>query len=78
MSKLTQEELDRIKDRTILEEGAAYHLQMLARHQLIHRMLADIAVDMRICRLEGWDIWEYPEMLMDAIPKRSDYEVRHD
>ena len=45
MSKLTQEELDRIKDRTILEEGAA---------------------------------WEYPEMLMDAIPKRSDYEVRHD
>ena len=46
----------------------AYAVQTLARHQLVEKVLADIAMDMTICRLEGWDVWELPRMLLSAVP----------
>ena len=46
----------------------AYAVQVLARHQMVERVLADVAQDMQICRIEGWDVWEYPRMLLEAIP----------
>ena len=48
--------------------GEARAVQMLARHQMIARLLADVAQDMTICELEGWDVWEYTRMLLEAIP----------
>ena len=49
----------------------AYAVQTLARHQAIARLLADIAADMQICRIEGWDVWEYPRMIQDAIAREE-------
>lgn len=46
----------------------AYAMQTLARHQLISKVPADIAMDMTICKLEGWDVWELPRMLLAAVP----------
>ena len=46
-------------------------VQTLARHQAIARLLADIAADMQICRIEGWDVWEYPRMIQDAIAREE-------
>ena len=46
----------------------AYAVQVLARHQMVERLLADVAQDMTICELEGWDVWEYTRMLLEAIP----------
>ena len=46
----------------------AYAVQVLARHQMVERVLTDVAQDMQICRIEGWDVWEYPRMLLEAIP----------
>ena len=48
--------------------GEARAVQMLARHQMIARLLADVAQDMTICKMGGWDVWEYPRMLLEAIP----------
>ena len=48
--------------------GDARAVHMLARHQMIARLLADVAQDMTICELEGWDVWEYTRMLLEAIP----------
>ena len=39
----------------------------MARHQFINKMYAELLGDMKICQLEGWDIFEYPRMLRDAI-----------
>ena len=49
----------------------AYAVQTLARHQAIARLLADIAADMQICRIEGWDVWEYTRMIQDAIAREE-------
>lgn len=46
----------------------AYAVQTLARHQMIAKLLADMAQDMTICRLEGWDVWEFPRMVREAVP----------
>ena len=50
----------------------AYAVQTLARHQAIARLLADIAADMQICRIEGWDVEEYPRMIRDALPSENE------
>lgn len=44
-------------------------LNDLARHQTIVRLLADIAVDLQVCELEGWDKGEYIAMLHQEIDK---------
>ena len=52
----------------IYGQAEAYSVQTLARHQMIAKLLADMAQDMTICRLEGWDVWEFPRMVRDAVP----------
>lgn len=42
-------------------------IQELARHQYMNRMYAELLFDMQVCRMEGWDVFEYPRMLRDAI-----------
>ena len=42
-------------------------IQDAARHQFINKMYADLLGDMEICKMEGWDVLEYPRMLRDAI-----------
>ena len=42
-------------------------IQDAARHQFINKMYAELLGDMEICKLEGWDVLEYPRMLRDAI-----------
>lgn len=37
------------------------------RHQFISEMYRELLKDMEICKLEGWDVLEYPRMLRDAI-----------
>lgn len=42
-------------------------LQQLARQQMIAKLLTDIAIDMTVCRLEGWDPHEFPRMILNQI-----------
>lgn len=42
-------------------------MNVLARKQMIHRLLADIMMDISICQLEGYDYKEYIEELKEAI-----------
>ncbi len=42
-------------------------LQRLAREQLKLRLLADIACDIQICKLEGWEYKEYLIELQNEI-----------
>ena len=44
-----------------------YALQKLARHELILKILADIAADMMICELEGWPKMEFIDMLFEEM-----------
>lgn len=45
-----------------IDEKTRKALQNLARHQMKRRLLADIAVDLQVCKLEGWN---YKEFLID-------------
>lgn len=49
------------------EVATAKALNNLARHKMIHRVLADIVVDMQICEIEGWDKTEYIRILQDEL-----------
>lgn len=45
-------------------------LNTLAREAMIHRLLADIRVDLEVCKIEGWNPKEYIDRLkreIDAI-----------
>ena len=42
-------------------------LQVLAREQLILKLLADILFDINVCRLEGWDWREFPREIIKAV-----------
>lgn len=56
------------------EKETAKAVQDLARHQMIYRLLSDIAMDMKICEVEGWDKLEYINMLkreLDMLGKRN-------
>lgn len=44
------------------------------RARLLGRLLADMLADMQICRLEGWDVREFPRMVRDAIDGLYDKE----
>ena len=50
-----------------------YTLQRAAREQMKHRILADIAVDLTVCKMEGWDHTEYATdlnlLLSDIVEK---------
>ena len=42
-------------------------LQVLARQQLINRLLVDILFDINVCRLEGWDWREFPREIVKVV-----------
>ena len=44
-------------------------LNALARHQAITHLLADITVDLIVCKLEGWNPEEYVNQLKDEIDR---------
>ena len=46
-----------------MEAGCARALQELARQEFVAKMLCEIAQDMAVCRLEGWDVFGFPELL---------------
>lgn len=54
------------------DRDTAYAMQVCARHQMIKRLLNDILIDMNVCMIEGWDVKEYPEMILKSL---KDMEV---
>lgn len=38
-----------------------------ARHAFIRKMYAELLTDYTVCQLEGWDMFEFPRMLRDAL-----------
>ncbi|MBR4122970.1 MAG: hypothetical protein IKT93_00970 [Clostridia bacterium] len=58
-----------------LADNSAKELNDLARQQLIQKVLADILIDMNICRLEGWDIMEFPRMIKSEIDRICEKKV---
>lgn len=44
-------------------------IQEIARHQYMNRMYAELLFDMQVCKMEGWDVFEYPRMIRDAIAR---------
>jgi hypothetical protein len=50
-----------------MEEDTRKALNDLARHRMIHRVLADIRIDMEVCEIEGWDKLEYLRTLQKEI-----------
>ena len=51
------------------DEANRKKIQDAARHQFINKMYADLLGDMEICKMEGWDVLEYPRMIRDAIAR---------
>lgn len=42
-------------------------LQDQCRHMFINKMYAELLADMTFCKMEGWDMFEFPRMLRDAL-----------
>ena len=42
-------------------------IQDACRHAFVKKMYAELLTDMEICKLEGWDILEFPRMLRQAL-----------
>lgn len=42
-------------------------IQDACRHAFVKKMYAELLMDMEICKLEGWDILEFPRMLKQAL-----------
>lgn len=59
----------------MLVGNASKELNKLAREQMKFKLLADILIDMEICKLEGWDVTEYLleiiNMLKAHVPKQK-------
>ena len=51
------------------QSDAPSALNTLARHQAITHLLADITVDLIVCKLEGWDHEEYINQLKNEIDR---------
>lgn len=49
------------------EPGLRLKMQRLAREQMKERLLADIRIDMEVCRIEGWDKTEYIKELIELL-----------
>lgn len=56
-------------EMTIDTPGVSRALNDLARHQAMHRILSDIAMDMMVCRIEGWDARDYIMTLKAEIDR---------
>ena len=42
-------------------------IQDTCRHAFVKKMYAELLTDMEICKLEGWDVLEFPRMLKQAL-----------
>jgi hypothetical protein len=42
-------------------------IQDAARHAFIRKMYAELLTDYTVCQLEGWDMFEFPRMLREAL-----------
>lgn len=49
------------------DEKNRKQLQDTCRHSFIKKMYAELLTDMEICKMENWDMLEFPRMLRDAI-----------
>ena len=49
------------------DEAHRKSIQDGARHAFIHKMYAELLTDMEICKLEHWDVMEFPRMIKEAI-----------
>lgn len=52
---------------TFSNKEEAKKFNELARHQMMLKLLADIRIDLEICKLEGWDTLEYLNELKELI-----------
>lgn len=44
-----------------------YKIQTKCRHAFINKLYSEMLMDMEICKMESWDVLEFPRMLRDAI-----------
>ena len=53
------------------EEDMQYRkkLQECCRHDFIKRMFCELLADLSICKLEGWDIYEFPRMIRREVER---------
>lgn len=53
------------------EQMRAYEhkLNQLGRHEAITKLLADISTDMVICQLNGWNAFEYSQMIQAELSR---------
>lgn len=54
---------------SVIDADAAKAMNRLAREQMKLRLLADIAVDMQVCKLEGYDPAEYVDELLGEVER---------
>lgn len=57
----------RLEDWLNADNANRKRLQDTCRHLFIKKMYAELLTDMEICKMEGWDILEYPRMIRDAV-----------
>lgn len=55
-------------------DNDAYAMQRLAREEMKLKLLADIAMDVQICQLEGWDYKSYIVDLVGLLSRFVDRE----
>ena len=49
------------------DEANRKQLQDMCRQAFVKKMYAELLMDMEICKLEGWDVLEFPRMLKQAL-----------
>jgi len=42
-------------------------LNQLCREQMKEKLLQDILIDMNVCRLEGWDVFEHTKQIIKLL-----------
>ena len=67
----TEEAHDRMKlqDWLDADEANRKKLQEICRHNFVKKMFAELLTDMTICKMEGWDVLEFPRMLRAELSK---------
>lgn len=67
MARKAAEERMAFADWMDADKKNRYHIQHMARKQFINKMYAELLIDMEICKMEGWDMFEYPRMMKEAL-----------
>ena len=49
------------------DEHNRKRIQNACRHRFINKMYGELLTDMEICKLENWDVQEFPRMVRDAL-----------